>query len=148
MKIAERHGFVFVGVPSENPIIGIFARAHVEAFGLPNDTRSVAEHWVAVCKPPGVYAIFGWRLLNDAGGLRADVSDFYCTQNRLGTLAAYAALERVRDLSDARGVPVLTATPAWNEPMIRAIRRVFGVKEASHVVHIHYPVAAKAEVVA
>jgi hypothetical protein len=143
MTLAEKHGFTFASVPADNPIVGIFQRAHLEAHGLPDDARSMADHWVAVCKPPGVYALFGWRLLDDAGGVRVDVSDFYCAPGRLGTLAAYAALERIRTLSDQRGVPVLTATPAWNTRMIAAIRRMFGVSEPSHVVHIHVPEASQ-----
>ena len=148
MTIAEKHGFVFTSVPEDAPIVAMFIRDHIARFNLPDDARSVADHWVAVCKPPGVYALFGWRLVDDKGGIRADVSDFYTYPGRLGTLAAYAALERIRAMSDQWGVPVLTATPASNTAMIRAIQRAFDVKSPSHIVNIHYPVAAEKEQVA
>jgi hypothetical protein len=147
MTLAKRHGFTFVPVPRESPVVAAFIKAHIVAFNLPDDSRSVAEHWTAVCKPPGVYAIFGWRLLDDAGGVRVDVSDFYCYPSRLGTLAAYAALERIKTLSEERGVPVLTATPANNTKMMKAICRIFGVEGPSHIVHLYNPnVIEKVEV--
>lgn len=137
---AVKHGFEFVPVGTENPVVQAFFKIHLKEHGYPLDISPAGTAWMAVVRKGGVYCVYGWHTLPDGS---VNISDLYSYPSRWGTLAVYAALERIKEDADRFGVTLVTPTPLKNEAMMRAYRRIFGVQEPYLVVYRYAPKAVE-----
>ena len=110
VSLRAKHGFEIREVPDgiRNPVVLTFYGAHLRENGYPLGIVPASNRWFAVVHGEGVYAVFGFLVIPPS---TVYVDDFYVTPNRLGKLAAYAALEKLREDADKNGMNLVTLTP-------------------------------------
>lgn len=142
MTITEQYGFTFKRVSGDEPVVRAFVRAHLEANGFPSDLQPAATSWIAVIRGDGIYCVFGWCPCPGVPNTII-ITDLYAYPTRWGTLASYAALERMKQDCDRAGLSAVTVTPHKNDRMIKAYKRILGLTEPSHDVYTYTPPAAE-----
>lgn len=108
----------------------------MEHFNYPPDVVPSSVLWVAICRDEKIWGVVGIKPLGDKS---IEVPDFYLHRSRWGILGGYAALEALKDYSTATGTEVITVTPVWNTPQMKAQEKVFGVQGPSHHVYRFRP---------
>ena len=132
-------GFQVKATTDQDPDVQELFRSHKIRHSLPETCLLNMTEFISVYDEFGVYAVVGWRLEKNL----INMDDFYVQPSRKGTLAAYATLHHLKELSESLGTSIATATPIYNSPVMRAFRRVFGVDGPSHHIYMYNPPKVK-----
>ena len=138
MSITQKYGFTFRRVSGDEPVVRAFVKAHLVKHNFPLDLQPVATSWIAVIRKEGIYCVFGWRPCPGVDHT-VIITDLYAYPTRWGTLASYAALEKIREDADRSGMSAVTLTPADNERMIDAYKRILHLEKPDLVVYRYIP---------
>jgi hypothetical protein len=141
-SVTERYGFTFTSVTGDNPVVKMFFEAHLKAWGYSPTTVPGATSWCAVVRGQGVYCVFGWTPIPTG---EIDLTDFYVYPSRWGTLAAYAAIEKIMADAKRTGRPMVMLVPTLNKAMRNAITKATNVKTPDLLVYRWAPDAAEKE---
>lgn len=142
----KNHGFKFIEAPADSPVVAAYFLKNLVDNGLPLDTHSSAEHWIAMVKPDAegtdrVYGVFGWRQVEKV----VEISDYYLHESRFGVLAGYAAMEYIKRASDETGTSIVTVTPITNSSVSQAYKKFFGVTMPTALVYRYDPPKIQSE---
>lgn len=128
--LSTKHGFTIQEAAPDSPAVQYYRADHLAHYGYPADVELSSTHWFGICKEGKVYGVVGVRVLSEK---IVEVPDFFFQRSRLGVLAAYAAMEIIKQLAEQLQIEIITATPVWNKNQMRAMERVFGLGPTHHV---------------
>lgn len=142
MSITEKYGFTVQPTAPDSDAVKFYTLDHLAHFGYPLDIQPSSTMWLGVSKGTDVWSVIGLKPLAEN---TVEVPDFYIHRSRWGILAAYAGLETIKEYSEKLNVEVITATPKWNTPQMRAMERVFGVDGPTHFIYRFRPWETKCQ---
>lgn len=136
MSVKDKHNFEVQPLTPESDVVKYYVTDHLAHYGYPPDTELASQLWFGITRKSRVWGVVGIKPLADK---IIEVPDFLFHRSRWGYLAAYAALEIIRDMSKDLQLEIITATPVWNTKQMKAQERVFGVSGPTHHVYRFKP---------
>ena len=132
----NKYGFTVQQTAADSAAVELYCADHLAHYNYPADIKPASTLWFGICRTGQVWGVVGVKPVNESS---IEVPDFYFHRSRWGTLAAYAALEYLKEFADTTGMEVITATPTWNTKQARALERVFSVDGPTHFIYKYKP---------